>query len=342
MAAAIGLGAACQSNPQASPRGTSEAAAATTASTAQAASTVPIPAADAAPVDAAAVGSRLTKLVASWTPPEGASFAEVAGAPVKIWGSIELDAQAALALWRVAAPRCKGVGGTAVVHEQRRGAQFAKLTVTFETERKAAEALTAEAFFSQREKAYRDQEAKINASLARAKAGKPETKLDHMYVELCKQAPKSCVEVHRVAELEKQRDALSAVPKRSPTAQPYFASSTAARLESDRSYRVYLVATEPWALPLLFQFGAWNDCPRPHEHAAVLRRWHQRFGATPMLLGSDTLELEVPRPPSTLEAVQQVTWQHYLLTEDAIEQGAGDMKTLAVGAVARHWFFWWD
>lgn len=259
-----------------------------------------------------------------------------------MWASEELDAKAALKVWRFAAPRSAKAGGAAVVHEQLRGAQFAKLAPDFVAERTRAEKLTGEAFFKSREQAYRDQEAKINASLARVKAGKPETSLDQVYVKMCKSSPQACVELHRVDELAKQRDRLTEVPEAGPLTVPFFASPTADKLDRGQSYRVYLAATEPWALPVLFQFGGWNDCPLPHEQAAALRHWAKHYGATPILLGGDTLELQVARPPATLEAVKQVSWQHYLLTEDAIEQGAGDMKTLSIGTVAPQWFFWWD
>jgi hypothetical protein len=57
----------------------------------------------------------------------------------------------------------------------------------------------------------------------------------------------------------------------------------------------------------------------------------------------DTLELSVSRPPTTDQAALALAREHYSYAPDIVQQGTGDVETLAATLKnARAWFFWWD
>ena len=98
----------------------------------------------------------------------------------------------------------------------------------------------------------------------------------------------------------------------------------------------------PWASPLAMRFGGWNACPPPEEHAAVLRDWHARHGAEPVVMGADTLELVV-RPLREPAEAKRIAIEQYGYCSDIVDQGVGTVAELASGLPGLPvWFFWWD
>lgn len=103
--------------------------------------------------------------------------------------------------------------------------------------------------------------------------------------------------------------------------------------ETPRSYEV----------PAYLGFGGWNAYPDPHEHVAVLRRWHERYGVELFLVETDVLALAVGRLPETEEEARALAWEYFLYDEDSVYQGAETLGALAsLLANARFWHFWWD
>jgi hypothetical protein len=89
--------------------------------------------------------------------------------------------------------------------------------------------------------------------------------------------------------------------------------------------------------------GGCNYDVEPADHVAVLKRWHERYGAELVVLGPDTLELWVPRPPTDPDEALAVADEQYSYCLDVVEQGVGTLDALAAVQVpSRRWFFWWD
>ena len=93
-------------------------------------------------------------------------------------------------------------------------------------------------------------------------------------------------------------------------------------------------------------FGGWNDCPYDAEHVAVLRYWHERYGASLFALGGDIIECVVERPPTTREAALDLASEQLLYAPGALGEFSGGGSSVPELAAAllnsRHWLFWWD
>ncbi|MBX7083224.1 MAG: DUF4253 domain-containing protein [Nannocystaceae bacterium] len=77
--------------------------------------------------------------------------------------------------------------------------------------------------------------------------------------------------------------------------------------------------------------------------AAVLRSWEDRFGATVIGIGFDTLTLAVTRPPRSLDHAHRIAAEHMAVCMDCIYQGSGTIDEHAHSLVgATTWSFWWD
>ncbi|GAA0931899.1 DUF4253 domain-containing protein [Virgisporangium aurantiacum] len=89
--------------------------------------------------------------------------------------------------------------------------------------------------------------------------------------------------------------------------------------------------------------GAANHEVEPALHVAVLKQWHERFGAELVGLGRDVIELRVPHPPTDPAEILAVAEQQYWYCPDVVDQGVGTLDGLmAVQVPARSWYFWWD
>jgi hypothetical protein len=57
----------------------------------------------------------------------------------------------------------------------------------------------------------------------------------------------------------------------------------------------------------------------------------------------DVLELSVARPPSTDQAALALAREQFRYAPDIVQQGVGDVETLAASLKNGHvWYFWWD
>jgi hypothetical protein len=94
---------------------------------------------------------------------------------------------------------------------------------------------------------------------------------------------------------------------------------------------------------LLSWCGAANVNLDGADQVAILKLWHDRFGAELVALGIDVLELYVPRPPNDADTVLAVAEEQWVYCPDAVDQGVGDLDMLAALQVRSHrWSFWWD
>lgn len=111
-----------------------------------------------------------------------------------------------------------------------------------------------------------------------------------------------------------------------------------------RAYKLAVVRTAdpPDALAHL-GFGGFNDCPMPELQIAFARDWHRRFGAVPMAVTHDTLELFLPTPIDDPAVAWEIAQEQYAFCSDIVLQGTETVAELARSIWrSPKWFFWWD
>lgn len=107
---------------------------------------------------------------------------------------------------------------------------------------------------------------------------------------------------------------------------------------------VELPTANPWEVVAYIPFGGWNECPPPEEMTAICKYWYESYGAVPVTITHDTLEMSVPAPVGEEKALE-VAKEHYAFTPDRVDQGtsSGCLSEVAASvAVSDVWFFWWD
>jgi hypothetical protein len=109
------------------------------------------------------------------------------------------------------------------------------------------------------------------------------------------------------------------------------------------AYLLMLPAQASWEIPAYLRWGNWNACPPAEYHVAALKRWHARFGAELVGIGTDTMNVRVKRRPSTRDEALALADEQYRYCPDVIDQGVGSRSALAASLMASDWwFFWWD
>ena len=98
-----------------------------------------------------------------------------------------------------------------------------------------------------------------------------------------------------------------------------------------------------WEVPAVMKFGGWNECPKPADHVAILRYWHEQYGADVVSLTNDTLEMMVARPPRRKKDAMLLARDQYHYCSDIVTQGTDSVDALAAGLLrGEAWYFWWD
>jgi hypothetical protein len=98
-----------------------------------------------------------------------------------------------------------------------------------------------------------------------------------------------------------------------------------------------------WEVPAYLSFGGWNECPGPEVHVALLRYWHETYGADVITLLSDVIECTVSRPPAEREQALTLAWEQFVYCSDIVLQGTETLFSLAaILRGGKTWFFWWD
>ena len=100
----------------------------------------------------------------------------------------------------------------------------------------------------------------------------------------------------------------------------------------------------PWELVAYVPFGGWNECPEVEQMLAICKYWYQKYGAVPVTISHDVLEMAVPSPVVASDALE-LAKEHYAFTPDRVDQGTRT-ETLSEVAeclkVSKIWYFWWD
>lgn len=118
-------------------------------------------------------------------------------------------------------------------------------------------------------------------------------------------------------------------------------------LESNRTYETILFeipTRNPWELVAYVPFGGWNECPNTEDMLAICKYWYQKYGAIPVTIAHDVLEMSVPKPIEE-EGALELAKEHYAFTPDRVDQGTNTetlsevMESLKISKI---WYFWWD
>ncbi len=100
----------------------------------------------------------------------------------------------------------------------------------------------------------------------------------------------------------------------------------------------------PWEVVAYVPFGGWNDCPDVEDMTAICKYWYLKYGAVPVIITHDTLEMRLPSQVIEREIVD-VAKEHYAFCNDRVDQCT---STGTLGEVAdcirqsKIWYFWWD
>jgi hypothetical protein len=102
-------------------------------------------------------------------------------------------------------------------------------------------------------------------------------------------------------------------------------------------------AENPWEVPAHLKIGGWNDCPPTEVHVAFFKSWFERYGATVVAIGPDTVEFTVSVPPKSIEDAMSLAHEQFVYCTDAVHQGSQSLENLAKLLVNnKNWYFWWD
>ncbi len=100
--------------------------------------------------------------------------------------------------------------------------------------------------------------------------------------------------------------------------------------------------TRPWELAAYVPFGGWNECPEVEEMMAVCKYWFEKYGAVPVTISHDVMEMRVPAPVAEQDAMQAAR-EHFAFCPDRVYQGSETLSALAACIAASEiWYFWWD
>jgi hypothetical protein len=98
-----------------------------------------------------------------------------------------------------------------------------------------------------------------------------------------------------------------------------------------------------WEAPAYLSYGGWNECPGAEEHVALLRYWHEKYGADVITLSNDVIECTVSRPPIDRDQALALAWEQFVYCSDIVLQGTETLSSLAATLCGgKTWFFWWD
>ncbi|MFI7678940.1 DUF4253 domain-containing protein [Actinophytocola sp. NPDC049390] len=95
-----------------------------------------------------------------------------------------------------------------------------------------------------------------------------------------------------------------------------------------------------WGTDVLAHFGWFADAPLS-LFCALLRSWHERFGAEVVAAFGGEVHVAVPRPPMTQDHADVVAVEHVLTNADNV--GGSVFPEYSAELVRRiRWTFWWD
>ena len=114
--------------------------------------------------------------------------------------------------------------------------------------------------------------------------------------------------------------------------------------DTEMTYPVILAkipVKNPWEIFAYIPFGNWNDCPDTPELMAVTKYWFEQYGAVPVVMSHDELELLLPAPIDK-EKAMDLAVEMYGFCPD-MDQNFDEIGALADSLwQSTVWYFWWD
>jgi hypothetical protein len=116
-------------------------------------------------------------------------------------------------------------------------------------------------------------------------------------------------------------------------------------LERTTTFLLAFIPTrQPWQVFAYLGYGGWNSYPDAARHVAVMKYWYELYGAEPVVVTGDVIEMTVARPPPDRAACEALALEQFGYTAgDLVYQGYERFGRLATALQDSHyWFFWWD
>lgn len=111
----------------------------------------------------------------------------------------------------------------------------------------------------------------------------------------------------------------------------------------ERVYLALVPTSRSFEIPILMRFGGENNCPRSTIHYAMLKRWHELYGANLLAIEPNVIECFAEQPPMNKEQALKIAREHYGYSNDTIDQGEGEIAAYAYDLLNKKlWTFWWD
>ncbi len=161
------------------------------------------------------------------------------------------------------------------------------------------------------------------------------------------------IESRRAEAFEQTGDEEDAPPPQDPEADFPSKPVPNTQFQSVHDYRThkplasvllaFLPTSQGWHAPAILRWGGWNDNPLPEQHASLFRHWEERYGAEPVVMTHDVVEMRVKRPPRTRAEAIELAWMQAGYCSDIVWQGVNSVGALAgILLNAPVWYFWWD
>ncbi len=84
-----------------------------------------------------------------------------------------------------------------------------------------------------------------------------------------------------------------------------------------------------WQVPAVLRYGAWNECPAPHEHVCMMKHWYEQYAAEVVGMTRDVIEMQVARPPLDRDEALHLAVEQYGYCRDIVDQGVPTLDHLA-------------
>jgi len=119
------------------------------------------------------------------------------------------------------------------------------------------------------------------------------------------------------------------------------------KLRSNETVETIMVdvpVTEAWQAIARLPFGGWNECPGAHDMANICKYWFEKWGAVPVTISHDVMEMHVRGMISDEDALM-LAKEHYAFTPDRVDQCTATYTLSEVAKCIQEssvWYFWWD
>ncbi len=107
-------------------------------------------------------------------------------------------------------------------------------------------------------------------------------------------------------------------------------------------YLAQIPVEKPWDIFKCLPIGGWNACPDAPVFVAFCKEMNEKYGAEPLLIGGDCIEMKVARRPVSAGEAYSLALEFYAFDEDVLQM-YGTIWMLADSLMkSDYWYFWWD